>query len=35
VGREVGDEVNAPTPGGLRTFEIVSLTTIHDEVDEA
>ena len=31
VGREVGDEVRAPTPGGVRTFEIVTLTTIHDD----
>ena len=31
VGREEGDEVTAPTPGGQRVFEIVSLTTIHDE----
>ncbi|HVT49381.1 MAG TPA: transcription elongation factor GreA [Vicinamibacterales bacterium] len=31
VGREEGDEVEAPTPGGTRTFEIVTLTTIHDD----
>jgi transcription elongation factor GreA len=31
VGREEGEEVVAPTPGGQRTFEIVSLITIHDE----
>ena len=31
-GKEVGDEVTVPTPGGVRTLEIVSLTTIHDEV---
>lgn len=31
VGKESGDEVVAPTPGGQRTFEILSLTTIHDE----
>jgi transcription elongation factor GreA len=31
VGREAGDEVMAPTPGGQRTFEILSLTTVHDE----
>jgi transcription elongation factor GreA len=31
VGKEEGDEVVAPTPGGQRTFEILSLTTIHDE----
>jgi transcription elongation factor GreA len=35
VGKEVGDEVSAPTPGGVRTFEIVSLTTIHDEASDA
>ena len=28
---EDGDEVVVPTPGGERTFEIVSLVTIHDE----
>jgi len=31
VGKEEGDEVSAPTPGGTRTFEIVKLTTVHDE----
>jgi transcription elongation factor GreA len=31
VGKESGDEVVAPTPGGQRTFEILSLTTIHNE----
>jgi transcription elongation factor GreA len=31
VGREDGEEVVAPTPGGQRTFEILSLVTIHDE----
>jgi len=31
VGKEEGDEVVAPTPGGRRTFEILKLTTIHDE----
>ncbi len=30
VGKEVGDAVKAPTPGGVREFEIVKLTTIHD-----
>jgi transcription elongation factor GreA len=33
VGKEEGDEVKAPTPAGLRTFEIIKLTTIHDEED--
>lgn len=31
VGKEAGDEVAAPTPGGTRTFEILGLVTIHDE----
>lgn len=31
VGREEGDEVVAPTPGGKRTFEILTLATIHDD----
>jgi len=31
VGKEEGDEVAAPTPAGLRTFEILRLVTIHDE----
>lgn len=33
VGREEGDEVDVPTPGGVRTLEIVRLVTIHDEDD--
>ena len=31
MGKEVGDEVDVPTPGGRREFEIVKLITIHDE----
>lgn len=31
MGKEVGDEVRAPTPNGIREFEVVKLTTIHDE----
>jgi transcription elongation factor GreA len=31
VGKEEGDEVSAPTPGGVRSFEILRLITIHDE----
>ena len=31
VGKEVGDEVTAPTPGGSRDFEILKLVTVHDE----
>ena len=30
VGKEEGDEVIVPTPGGSRTLEIVRLTTVHD-----
>jgi transcription elongation factor GreA len=30
-GKEAGDEVIAPTPAGQREFEILTLTTIHDE----
>ncbi|MBU23164.1 MAG: transcription elongation factor GreA [Acidobacteria bacterium] len=30
VGKEEGDEVEVPTPGGTRAFEIVKLTTVHD-----
>ena len=31
VGKEEGDEVTAPTPAGVRNFEVIKLTTIHDE----
>ncbi|MFQ5927814.1 MAG: GreA/GreB family elongation factor [Terriglobia bacterium] len=31
LGKRVGDEVNVRTPAGPREFEIVELTTIHDE----
>jgi transcription elongation factor GreA len=31
VGKEAGDEVTVPTPGGRRAFEILKLTTLHDE----
>src|SRR6187431_2068480 len=33
VGKEPGDEVDAPTPAGVRSFEILELVTIHDEED--
>jgi transcription elongation factor GreA len=33
VGKEAGDEVSAPTPAGVRSFEILELVTIHDEED--
>jgi transcription elongation factor GreA len=29
VGKEVGDDVKVPTPGGLREFEVIKLITIH------
>lgn len=31
MGCEVGDEIDVPTPGGVREFELVKLATIHDE----
>jgi transcription elongation factor GreA len=31
VGKEPGDEVSAPTPAGVRHFEILGLVTVHDE----
>jgi transcription elongation factor GreA len=34
VGKEEGDEVKVPTPTGVRKFEILKLTTIHDDADE-
>jgi transcription elongation factor GreA len=32
LNKEEGDEVTVTTPGGSRRFELVKLTTIHDEV---
>ena len=32
INKEPGDMVKVVTPGGAREFEIVSLTTIHDEI---
>jgi transcription elongation factor GreA len=31
LGRQVGDEIKVTTPAGLKSFEIVHLSTIHDE----
>jgi transcription elongation factor GreA len=31
MGKEAGDVVEAPTPGGTRSFEILKLITIHDQ----
>ena len=30
VGREEGDEIQVKTPSGVREFEIIELTTIHE-----
>jgi transcription elongation factor GreA len=30
LGKQVGDEVKIPIPGGMREMEILQLTTIHD-----
>lgn len=32
LGKQAGDEVKIPIPGGSRTMEILKLTTIHDDV---
>jgi transcription elongation factor GreA len=31
LNKEEGDEVNVPTPTGVRTFELLKLVTIHDD----
>ena len=31
VGRQEGDEITVPTPTGVRRFEMIGLSTIHDE----
>jgi len=33
LGKETGDEVKVTSPGGLKTLEILKLTTIHDTTD--
>jgi transcription elongation factor GreA len=33
LNKEEGDEIRVVTPGGRRTFELVKLTTIHDEAE--
>jgi transcription elongation factor GreA len=35
LGKEVGDVVNIQIPGGVREFEILKLTTIHDVGSQA
>jgi transcription elongation factor GreA len=34
LNKEPGDTVKVVTPGGMREFEILSLSTIHDEATE-
>ena len=34
MGKEDGDEVEVKTPGGVKSFEIIKLQTIHDLVSE-
>jgi transcription elongation factor GreA len=31
LGKKVGDEVSVTTPAGIKEYEVVRLTTIHDE----
>jgi transcription elongation factor GreA len=31
VGKQEGDDITVPTPTGVRRFELISLSTIHDE----
>jgi transcription elongation factor GreA len=33
LGKAVGDEVKVMSPGGVKEFEILKLTTIHDIVE--
>ena len=35
LGKREGDEVSVRIPGGTRSFEVVSFTTIHDEQSDA
>src|ERR1039458_8284294 len=34
LGKEVGDVVRVQSPGGVKEFEILKLTTIHDRSEE-
>jgi transcription elongation factor GreA len=31
VGKQPGDDITVPTPTGVRRFELIKLTTLHDE----
>jgi transcription elongation factor GreA len=33
LNKEEGDEINVVTPGGRRSFELIRLTTIHDDAE--
>ena len=33
LNREEGDEIQVTTPSGSRTFELVKVTTIHEDAD--
>src|SRR5690606_19144303 len=33
LNKEEGDEINVVTPSGRRTFELIKVTTIHDEAE--
>jgi transcription elongation factor GreA len=35
LNKEEGDAINVTTPSGKRSFELVKLTTIHDESGDA
>jgi transcription elongation factor GreA len=35
LGKQVGDEVKIAIPGGVRTMEILKLTTIHDAANDS
>ena len=33
LGKQVGDEIKIPIPGGMKEVEVLELTTIHDQVE--
>ncbi|MBV6431236.1 MAG: Transcription elongation factor GreA [Bryobacteraceae bacterium] len=33
IGKQVGDEIRIPVPGGFKEVEILELTTIHEQAD--
>jgi transcription elongation factor GreA len=34
LNREEGDEIKVTTPSGSKQFELIKLTTIHDDAEE-